>query len=653
LDRFLTFSFLSGVKLSPKGSSAAFVVQRADEEKTGYTADLWLCDVESGKLRQLTAGGGERSFIWLDEDSLLFPAKRGKQKEEDTPHTDFYRIRTDGGEAVKAFTVPVAVQGIKPLKKGGYLVKGEYDNALPDLNGMDKAGKEAELARRKEDEDYTVLDEIPFWANGEGLINKKRSRLWRFDEKTGAMESLTPPLFNVQVWELDEAGEKVLYSGAEYDGCMPLSQGLYLLDPATGEREELLSPGRYDIHEAWLTGEGVCMLGTEGKRYGLNENPCFYKVEKGEAVLCWDPDISFGSSVGSDCRLGGGRGILWDGDSFVMTVTDRNCSRLARWRPGGTLEFLTEADGSVDCFDSKGGVCVYVAMRGQRLQELYRLDGSETRLSDFNGEALADRYVAVPQPVSFKNRDGVEIDGWVLLPKDYTPKKRYPGILDVHGGPKTVYGTVYYHEMQHWAGKGFFVFFCNPRGGDGRGNAFADIRGKYGTIDYQDLMDFTDEVLRRYPAIDEKRLGVTGGSYGGFMTNWIIGHTERFAAAASQRSISNWVSMGYTTDIGYYFAPDQTGATPWEGVDRMWEQSPLKYADRCKTPTLFIHSNEDYRCWQAEGLQMFTALKRHGVEARLCLFKGENHELSRSGKPKHRIRRLTEITGWMEKHLEK
>ncbi|MDD4078523.1 MAG: S9 family peptidase, partial [Eubacteriales bacterium] len=225
-------------------------------------------------------------------------------------------------------------------------------------------------------------------------------------------------------------------------------------------------------------------------------------------------------------------------------------------------------------------------------------------------------------------------------------------ILDIHGGPKTVYGEVFFHEMQYWANAGYFVFFCNPRGSDGRGNEFADIRGKYGTIDYDDLMAFTDAVLAKYPGIDQERVGVTGGSYGGFMTNWIIGHTDRFRAAASQRSIANWVSMGFTSDIGFYFEEDQVSTTPWQDIDKVWWHSPLKYADKVSTPTLFIHSEEDYRCWLAEGLQMFTALKYFGVEARLCMFRGETHELSRSGKPKHRIRRLREITDWFDKHLK-
>jgi dipeptidyl aminopeptidase/acylaminoacyl peptidase len=206
--------------------------------------------------------------------------------------------------------------------------------------------------------------------------------------------------------------------------------------------------------------------------------------------------------------------------------------------------------------------------------------------------------------------------------------------------------------MQYWASSGYVIFFCNPRGSDGKGNAFADIRGKYGTIDYDDIIKFTDEVIKRYSFIDPERVGVTGGSYGGYMTNWIIGHTDRFKAAVSERSIANWISKFCTTDIGYYFVEDQIAATPWDNQDKLWQHSPLSYANQVKTPTLFLHSEEDYRCWLTEGLQMFTALKFHGVESRFCLFRGENHELSRSGKPQHRLRRLKEITEWFNQYLK-
>ena len=196
------------------------------------------------------------------------------------------------------------------------------------------------------------------------------------------------------------------------------------------------------------------------------------------------------------------------------------------------------------------------------------------------------------------------------------------------------------------------MFFCNHRGSDGYGDAFADLRLKYGTIDYEDIMEFTDHILAQNPQIDPLRLGVTGGSYGGYMTNWIITHTHRFAAAASQRSIADWISDFGTSGISYDDDLHQ-GGKPWDHMEKMCDHSPLKYADFCRTPTLFIHSFEDYTCAVSQAMEMFTALKVLNVEARACLFKGENHELSRSGKPMHRFKRLREITDWMNQHCQK
>jgi len=319
----------------------------------------------------------------------------------------------------------------------------------------------------------------------------------------------------------------------------------------------------------------------------------------------------------------------------------------------GNLEKLTEEKGSVDGFDVYDGKVIFVGFRSLKLQELYKLENKkEIQITHFNGWVNKERKLSTPERLTFQTKEGITIEGWVMKPVDFEEGKKYPAILNIHGGPKTVYGEIFFHEMQYWANEGYAVFFCNPRGSDGRGNDFADIRGKYGTIDYEDIMKFTDVVLEKYPFIDKERVGVTGGSYGGFMTNWIIGHTNRFKAAVSQRSISNWISKFCTTDIGYFFVEDQQAATPWSDVEKLWFHSPLKYADRVQTPTLFIHSEEDYRCWMAEGIQMFTALKYHGVESKLCLFKGENHELSRSGKPKHRIRRLKEITNWFNRFLK-
>ena len=165
-------------------------------------------------------------------------------------------------------------------------------------------------------------------------------------------------------------------------------------------------------------------------------------------------------------------------------------------------------------------------------------------------------------------------------------------------------------------------------------------------------MNFTDLAIEKYPQIDPDRMAIYGGSYGGFMTNWAIGHTDRFKAACAQRSISNWTSFYGVSDIGYYFATDQTASNPYDSLDKMWDQSPIKYADKVKTPTLFIHSDEDYRCPLEQGLQMYNRIKLNGVDTKMFVFHGENHELSRSGKPKARIKRLTEIKNWFDKYLK-
>jgi dipeptidyl aminopeptidase/acylaminoacyl peptidase len=343
-----------------------------------------------------------------------------------------------------------------------------------------------------------------------------------------------------------------------------------------------------------------------------------------------------------------------DGDDIYCVVTEDDSAYLERRAPDGEIVRSVEGPGSVDVFDVRDGKIVYVALRPRKLQELYTVEnGAERELSALNKHALAGKAISAPVRFPVTTEDGTALAAWVILPPDFAPGKKYPAILTIHGGPKTAYGEVYIHEMQLLAGEGYIIVFGNPRGSDGRGNAFADIRGKYGTVDYDDLMATLDAAISQFPEIDASHLGVTGGSYGGFMTNWIIGHTDRFAAACSDRSIANWISDFGTTDIGYFFNYDQIGAIPWEdNGEKLWWHSPLRYADRAITPTLFIHSQEDYRCWIAEGIQMFTALRYHGTEARLVMFRGENHDLSRTGKPQHRLHRLQEILAWFDGHLK-
>ncbi len=654
LTDFLNYNYLSALEWSPDGKHAVFAVSKADLEENKYRSNLWLYCKADGSIRKLTAMDQEKNAEWLDNETLLFPSMRDKKLKEKVEKgerwTLYYSINIHGGEAEEYMRIPAQVSSALPLGEDKFLLTVKQFNHGIDLHSFDGAEKAAKEKELKHNKDYEVITEIPYWSNGVGSTDGQRSRLAVYDKNSQSMKFISGEWDNARFAAKKDG--KFLFFSHLFKGKQEKTNGLFEYDLTSGEICTIVEDGHWSFGIAEYLDDSIICTASDMSHYGINENKNFYVIKDGKLELLAVHDFGFGSSIGSDCRLGGGRSMQVVSNKLYFLSTEGSYSYLKVLSPDGSIETLTQANGSVDSIAVSNEEILFIGMRGQKLQELYRLNGSEeVQLTNFNSDVHKDTYVGLPEYLPFEN-DGVSLEGWVIKPKDYDPGQTYPAILDIHGGPKTAYGSVYYHEMQLWANMGYFVLFCNPRGGDGRGNDFADIRGKYGTIDYDDLMKFTDIVLEAYPQIDSKHVGVTGGSYGGFMTNWIIGHTDRFAAAASQRSISNWISMFCTTDIGYYFADDQCASTPWVQQDKLWWHSPLKYADQAKTPTLFIHSEQDYRCWLTEGLQMFTALKYHGVEARLCMFRGENHELSRGGQPRHRVRRLEEITDWFESHLK-
>ncbi len=654
---FLEYRFLSGLEPSPSLRHAVFTVSQADYEENGYRHNLWLYDAQTKQIRQLTAMDKENNAFWLDGSTLVFPSMRDKKCKERVEKgeawTIFYAIDIHGGEAKEYMRLPLTVTKAFPAGENKFVFVVNYDNAGIDLHqyqGLEKQTKETEI---KQNKDYEILDEIPYWSNGHGFTNKKRSRLYLYEKEENRLTPITEPPENAHCFCVEQG--KALFSASLFQDKAGQTDGLYSFDVNTKERATLLEDNTWELGFAGFIGGRVFCTATDMLHYGINENKKFYFVENGALTLWADYDRSFGSGVGSDCRLGGSPYYRVIGEKLYFLTLDGFYSYVRTLDLKGNFETLTAPKGSVDGFAVNGDAILFIGMRGLRLQELYLMEqpkGAEEQITQFNEDIFQNKTLAQPEYLAFEN-DGVSLDGWVLKPIGFDPARKYPAILDIHGGPKSAFGDVFFHEMQIWANDGYFVFFCNLRGGDGKGNAFADIRGKYGTIDYDDLMKFTDLVLEKYPQIDNQRMGVTGGSYGGFMTNWIIGHTDRFCCAASQRSIANWISMSCTTDIGYYFSADQNNCDTWSDQEKLWWHSPLRYANQVKTPTLFIHSEEDYRCWLTEGLQMFNALKFHGVPSRLCMFRGENHELSRSGKPRHREKRLVEITAWFDQYLKK
>jgi dipeptidyl aminopeptidase/acylaminoacyl peptidase len=481
-------------------------------------------------------------------------------------------------------------------------------------------------------------------------------RLFIFDSKNNKLIPISNDNEYVTSFSLDINQNRVVYTAKPLSDTPIIYDNIYLYDIESKEKKTLYDKLDLSIYYLDFMNDALIAVINDHKDYGLNKNPQFYQIDfTGKITLVHEYDYSIGSSVGSDSRYGSNEQIKMYNNQLYFITTIRNDAHLYRLNTDYQIEKLIELNGSIDGFEINDDKIYINALLNQELSEIYEYDTNTkqlTRITNLNDNYQKNRYIAVPEIINFQSVEN-DIDGWILKPKNYDENKIYPAILNIHGGPKTVFGEVFFHEMQYWASKGFFVLFSNPTGGDGRGNKFADIRGRYGSVDYQDIMHFTDEVLKKYSQIDIDRIAVTGGSYGGFMTNWIIGHTNRFKVAATQRCISNWMSFYGTTDIGPYFSRDQMAVNdPILEYDKIWNLSPLKYARHINTPLLLIHSDMDYRCWTPESMQLFSAVKENGIAAKMVLFHGENHDLSRSGKPKARIKRLKEITRWIEKYLK-
>lgn len=659
IDHLKNYKYLSGMNVSADKRYIGFHVNSCNMETNGYDSDFWVLDLTDNTLVQMTTSGKAASHQWrLKEDAILYASQKDEKVkasiESGEPLTVFYELNIHGGESREFMRIPLSVSGIKEIDENLFLVSAQYDPKYSGYTSMNEEERKAFLEKHKEDKDYEVADEIPFWSNGASFMSGRRNRLYLYDSTKGDLKPITDEKESVSFHHWDEKRRKMLYASKTYEGQMPLMSDLYLYDLESGDRRKLLEETHAFYFAYFLNDDKIIFIGNDQKKVGLNQNPDFFTLDLSSGtikILLDSFDKSIGNSVGSDMRFGSRRSLKVVDDELYFVTTEDDSAYLNQLSSSGKIERIVTEKGAVDDFEVAGDRVVINALRGTRPEEIYEvMDKQEVLISNFNGWVGENLTLSTPEEITFRNDEDITIKGWVMKPIDYDPEKKYPAILNIHGGPKTVYGSVFYHEMQVWANAGYFVFFCNPRGSDGKGNAFADIRGKYGTIDYQDIMQFTDVVLIKNKAIDIDNVFVTGGSYGGFMTNWIIGHTNRFKAAASQRSISNWTTEYGVTDIGYYFVPDQIAADPWSDYEKLWDHSPLKYANLVETPTLFIHSDMDYRCWLPEALQMFTAIKQFGVDSRLCVFKGENHELSRSGKPKHRIRRIEEITNWFEKY---
>ena len=650
IEDIAELKFLSAPTLNPSGTLLAYALTESDRENNCYRTNVHILDTRSGESRALNDAGKDKTFFWENDETLLICAIYGEEDkcEAYAPFAVWYRVNVLSGEKEKAFRIPGELVQLKKI--GGSLYAATI---VRDRNAPDPAVTPEDECR--EYLDYHVVEEAPLWENGLGFVAGKRTVLYIFDAADGSLKQVSNDTTEVKDFRV--SGSRIAFIGRDWQDTLQdrLSE-LYLYDAETEKLTVVVPKDSAKVGQVDFVGDKLLYTLSDNKSYGDSQLCDFYcyDILSGESrFLAPHNGLAVNGGVMSD--VGYGRGSVWKavGDEvFFAALSGFERALYSVDLSGRVTRRAALESGSVEFFDANASAAFLGCIAQNDAVNLYRLSGETLeKVTDVNAAYFAEHFVSLPEYIPFTNSAGISIDGWIIRPADYDPAKRYPAVFEIHGGPRAAYGSVFVHEMQMLAAKGYFVFFCNPRGSEGRGEEFADIRGKHGTIDYDDLMEFTDCVLARFPEIDAQRVAAAGGSYAGFMCNWIEGHTDRFAAIASQRSVSDFVADFCISDLGFTYDREACGGNPWNDTEKFWFHSPYKYAPLAKTPILFIHALEDYDCTIDQGVMMFQAMKYFGVPSRMCLFEGENHELSRSGKPRHRIRRLKEIAAWIDKYL--
>lgn len=638
-----TLKFLGNLQVNPSDNALAYVVSEANLEADAYDHNIWI--YQKRKHFQLTSNNKAQHYSWLDRTTLIF-----HQVNEETKKVDVYQIATTGGEAQLWFSLGVSVKQIKVINNKQLLVLVTDHEDYLDKHKVDDEQWEAYQKAIKADSYYQEINQLPFYFNGGTFMSKTFTRLYVYDVEKASLKPISAPAIDIISLEINAKQNKALVLARTRSDVYGFENDLYELSLKNFRLRKLTQGDQWLLQAFYLKNTIVAIMKEIGGTFGMNQNAVLgqYHRKNKRFEVVGDPIYAIGNSMNSDVRMLGSPLACVHDDKFYFTLNVRDHSRLMQF-DGKHMERVLDFEGSIDGFSFLNNKLIILGLKDQQAQALYHED---KQLSNHN-KALRDYRIITPEAIEYEV-DGRALKGWVLLPPKFNAKKKYPAILNIHGGPKTIYGEVYVHEMQVWANAGYVVMYTNPSGSDGQDNAFSDIRGKYGTVDYDDLMGFFQTVLQRYPNINPAKCGVTGGSYGGFMTNWIIGHTNRFACAITQRSISNWTSFYGVADIGYYFTKDQQQASLQKSgdIEKLWWHSPIKYLANMQTPTLIIHSQKDYRCPVEQAYQLFTGLKEKGVETKMILFNEENHDLSRTGKVKARQKRLDEMLACFNHYLK-
>ncbi|HZJ43500.1 MAG TPA: S9 family peptidase [Pyrinomonadaceae bacterium] len=673
------FVWIGDPQVSPDGTRIAFIRVTVNDRKDGYNTAIWMVETASGISRQLTRGTRDANPRWSPDGQYLMFV-RSAEREGRTDPPQLFMMGMAGGEPFQFTTLPRGVGNPQwsPDGKSILFYNGATQEEIAKAQRAAASPSPSPGASPKPEDresDVRVITRAIYRSNGAGYVdNKHPTHLWVVAAPRTGDEKVTPK--QLTQGRFDDGNATWSKDGAQIYFVSDQTEEPYYELPNTDIYSVPTNGGPVTKLTSFDMGAGALSVSPNGKKlafYASASKPVQSYTEPDLWVLDIAPnsqpknltrDFNFdvGSGVGGDNtapRSGGGNPPIWSADGsriFAVFAKEGKANLGSFDSTTGRETDITSGNQAVVTVRSVPGATKFALLISTptRIGDLYWLDetsGTPKQLTNINDELFSKLNLTEPEEVWYTSFDGKKVQTWVQKPPDFDPNKKYPLILNIHGGPHSAYGFIFDHEFQWMAAKGYIVLYPNPRGSTSYGQEFGNIiQYRYPGDDYKDLMAGVDELLKR-GYVDEKRLGVTGGSGGGLLTNWTIGQTTRFAAAVSQRDIADWADWWYTADFTL-FQPNWFKGPPFEDPEDYRVRSPITYINKVQTPLMLILGETDYRTPTGSGgEQMFRALKYRKIPTVMVRFPNETHELSRSGQPWHRIERLQHIVGWFDKWL--